>query len=147
MLKDVEAVGRKNEVREVADGYARNFLIPNGLAKQATESVVKQAEIEKEAIAKKAEADLKTFEEQASLLDGQEFEISAKIGENGKLFAAVTAAKVAKALKDRGFDVKRTQIRLDDPIKEVGEYDDILVEFPHGLEAKIKVIVVEEIKE
>jgi len=144
MLKDVEAIGQKNEVKEVADGYARNFLIPNGLAKQATEAAIKQAEAEKEALAKKAEEDLKNIEEKASQLDGQEIEIPAKVGESGTLFAAVTGARIAKALKDRGFDVKRTQVKLTEPIKEIGEYDDILVELPHGLEAKIKVIVVEE---
>lgn len=145
-LQDVEKLGKKFDVKEVADGYARNFLLPKGLVKPATEEALKQLKAEKEAAAKKAEEELKATEEIVERLDNQEIEIVAKIDENGKLYGSLTALKIARVLKDKGFDVSKNQIKLKETIKEVGEYD-IIVEFPHGLEAKVKIIVTEEKKE
>lgn len=145
-VQDVEKLGKKFDVKEVADGYARNFLLPKGLVKPATEEALKQLKAEKEAAAKKAEEELKATEEIVERLDNQEIEIVAKIDENGKLYGSLTALKIARVLKDKGFDVSKNQIKLKETIKEVGEYD-IIVEFPHGLEAKVKIIVTEEKKE
>lgn len=145
LLQDVEKLGKKFDVKEVADGYARNFLLPKNLVKPATEEALKQLEAEKEAAAKKAEEELKATEEIVERLDNQEIEIIAKIDENGKLYGSLTALKIARVLKDKGFDVSKNQIKLKEPIKEVGEYD-MVVEFPHGLEAKVKIIVVEEVE-
>ena len=147
LLQDVDNLGKKYEVKEVADGYARNFLFANDLAKLATEEALKQLEQERALLVQKAEADLKAEEQVVGQLDGQEIEITAKADDGGKLFGSITAAKIAKVLKDKGFDIKRNQIKLSQPIKEVGEYDDIVVESSHGLEAKIKVIVSEELGE
>jgi large subunit ribosomal protein L9 len=147
ITKDVEKIGKKFEIKEVADGYARNFLFPNNLAKPASDAVLKQLEAEKEIIAKKAEADLKVEEELISRLDGQEIEITAKADESGKLYGSITTAKLAKELNDKGFEVKKNQIKLIEPIKEAGEYDDIMIELSHGLEAKIKVIILVQEKE
>ncbi len=147
LLQDVEKLGRKFDVKEVADGYARNFLLPQKLIKPATEEALAQLEAEKEAAARKAETELKDVEGIAAQLDGQEIEMSAKADENGKLFGSISAVKIAKVLKDKGFKVSKNQIKLIEPIKEAGEYDDILIEFPHGLEAKIKIIVTEEAAE
>lgn len=145
MLRDVEKLGDKYDVKEVADGYARNFLFPQNFAEPATKAALKQLESKKEAAAKEAEEDLAATETMVAGLDGQEIEITAKIDENGKLFGSITAVKIAKAFKDKGFNVQKKQVKLVEPIKEVGDYD-ITLEFPHGLEAKIKVIVAEEIK-
>jgi len=144
LLKDVPKVGKKNEIKEVSDGYARNFLLANDLAKPATDSTLKQWEEEKEVLEKKAEAELKTEEELISRLDGQEFEIKAKADESGKLYGSITAAKIVKMLKDQGFEVAKNQIKLIEPLKETGEYEDILIELSHGLEAKIKIIIIPE---
>lgn len=144
LLKDVSKVGKKNEVKEVSDGYARNYLLANNLAKPATESAMKQWEQEKENLAHQAEEELKVEEEMVSQLDGQEIEIRAKADESGKLYGSITAIKIAKILKDKGFKVEKNQIKLMEPIKEVGEYDEVLVELSHGLEAKIKIIISEE---
>lgn len=141
LTKDVENLGKKFEVKEVADGYARNFLFPNDFAKLATESSLNKLEKEREEAVVLAEADLKAEEEVASRLDGQEIEISAKADEGGKLFGAINAIKLAKILNDKGFEISKNQIKLDEPLKEIGEHDDILIEFSHGLEAKIKVII------
>jgi large subunit ribosomal protein L9 len=144
LLKDVPKVGKKNEIKDVADGYGRNFLIANNLAKPATESTVRQLETERELLAQQAEEELKIEEELVSQLDGQEIEIKAKADDGGKLYGAITAAKLVKIFKDKGFEVEKNNIKLAEPIKEVGEYDDIIIEMSHGLEAKIKIIIIPE---
>lgn len=146
LLRDVEKLGKKFEVKEVADGFARNFLIPKGLAKPATESALKTLEAEKAAAEATAVEDLKKTEEMVASLDGQEIEISVKAGEDGKLYGSLTPLKITKILKDKGMEIKKNQIKLSQPIKEIGEHE-ITIEFPHGLEAKVKLIVSEEVKE
>jgi len=143
LLEDVENLGKKYEVKEVKNGYARNFLIPKGLAKLATEEALKWLETQKEIEAKKAEEELKKIQEKATAIDGQEIIIPVKIGEDGQLFESITSQKIAEKLKELGFDVKKTQIDLVEPIKELGEFP-IKIKFEHNLEAEIKVIIIEE---
>ena len=140
LLKDVPKVGKKYDVKEVADGYARNFLIPKNLVKPATDTAIKALEAEKAAAEAMAELDLAQTEELVSRLDGQEIEITLKVSEEGKLYGGLTPLKISKALQGKGFEVKKNQIKLNDPIKETGEYE-VAIEFAHGLEAKVKVIV------
>ncbi len=143
LLKDIEGLGLKGEVKTVADGYARNFLIPQKMAKLATKQALEDLEKEKELMAQKAEEELRKTEETVSQIDGLEFEIAESTDENGKLYGAVNEAKIIKILKDRGVDVKKSQIKIPQPIKMVGEYP-ITIVFDHGLEAEIKIIVTEE---
>jgi len=143
LLEDVENLGKKYEVKEVKNGYARNFLIPKGLAKLATEEALKWLETQKEIEAKKAEEELKKIQEKATAIDGQEIIIPVKIGEDGQLFESITSQKIAEKLKELGFDVKKTQIDLVEPIKELGEFP-IKIKFEHNLEVEIKVIIIEE---
>ena len=144
LLQDVENLGKKDEVKKVADGYARNFLLPRKLAMIATKSALKQLELKKEIEAKKAEEELMKIQEIARNLDGLEIEIPVKIDENGQFYGSITALKLSKILKEKGFDITKSQIKLEKPIKEIGEYD-IIIELPHGLEAKVKVIVTKEV--
>ena len=143
LLKDTEKLGKKGEIKNVADGYARNFLIPNKLAALATKSELAKLEEQKKIGAEKAEEELKFYQEIANQIDGLELEIPAKVAEEGKLFGAVTASQIAEKLKEKNFEIKKEQIKLEEPIKEIGEYEAI-VEFPHNLESKIKIIIVEE---
>lgn len=143
ILKDIENLGKKYEVKEVADGYAKNFLIPKGLAKIANEKNLKWLEKQKKKDEEKAEKELKKIQEIASKIDGQEIFIPVKIGENGQLFESITAQKICEKLKEIGFEIKKNQILLPNPIKELGEFP-VTVKFPHNLEVEIKVIVVEE---
>jgi len=143
LMKDVPKVGKKSEIKDVADGYGRNFLIANNLAKPATEATIKQLELERELLVQQAEAELKVEEELVTQLDGQEIEIKAKAEESGKLYGSITAAKLIKVFKDKGFEVAKNNIKLAEPIKETGEYD-IIIELSHGLEAKIKIIIISE---
>ncbi|MDI6592101.1 MAG: 50S ribosomal protein L9 [Patescibacteria group bacterium] len=143
LLQDVDKLGKKYEVKEVANGYARNFLIPRGLAKIATEETLKWLKVLKEAEAKKSEEELRKVQELASAIDGQEIIIPVKIGEDGQLFGAITNQKILEKLKEAGFEIKKTQIDLLEPIKELGEFP-VKIKFAHNLEAEIKVIIVEE---
>ena len=143
LLKDVEKLGKKYEVKEVKPGYARNFLLPQGLAKQATKSVLKWLEMQKDIETKKEEEELKQVQQLASGIEGQEVTIPVKIGENGEMFESVTLQKISEKLKELGFNVKKNQIILATPIKELGEFP-IKIRFNHNLEAEIKVIVTEE---
>jgi len=143
LLKDIEKLGKKFDVKEVADGYARNFLFVKKYAKPATKSALKQLEAEKAAAELLAVADLKKTEEAVALLDGQEIEITAKTGGSEKLYGSITPLKIAKALEAKGFSVKKSQVKLSEPIKKTGEHE-VIIEFPHGLEAKIKLIVMAE---
>ena len=143
LLQNVEGVGRKYEVKEVKNGYARNFLIPEGSAKPATKENLKWLQSQKEVFEKEIEEDLKKAQELASNIDGLEVAIAVKVGEKGELFESINAVKVSEKLKEMGFDVKKSQVNLKDAIKEVGEFP-INVNLDHNLEVEIRVIVVEE---
>jgi large subunit ribosomal protein L9 len=143
LLENVENLGKKYEIKEVKAGYARNFLIPKGLAKAATKEALRWLATQKEVETKKAEEDLKKVQESASNIDDREVIIPVKIGEEGQLFESITAQKISEKLKELGFDVKKIQIDLPEPIKELGEFP-VKIKFEHNLEAEIKVIVTKE---
>jgi len=143
LTKDIPNIGKKYDVKNVSDGYARNFLLPKNLVKPATEENLKWLEVQKEAIRQKSEEELKKVQGIASSLDGLEIILPMKIGEKEQLFEAVTAQKITEKLKEQGFEIKKTQIVLKDPIKELGEFP-IKIQLGHNLEAEIKLIIVEE---
>ncbi|MBU0476487.1 50S ribosomal protein L9 [Patescibacteria group bacterium] len=143
LLQDIDELGKKYEVKEVKNGYARNFLIPQGLVKKADEKSLKWLQEQKETEVQKSEEELKGIQKIASLVDGQEVIISVKVGEEGQLFESITAQKISEKLKEMGFDVKKTQIDLAEPIKELVEIP-VKVKFAHNLEVEIRVITTEE---
>ena len=143
LLEDVEDVGKKYEVKEIKAGYARNFLIPRKLVKLATRENLKWLESQKEEIEKKAEEDLKKAQELASKVDGIEVVINIKVGDKGQLFESVNSLKISEKLKSMGFNVKRSQIKLEEPIKETGEFP-VKINLDHNLEAEIRLIIVGE---
>jgi large subunit ribosomal protein L9 len=143
LLQDIEKLGKKHEIKEVKNGYARNFLIARGLAKPATKEVLKWLDLQKEIETKKAEEELKKAQEMASAIDGQEIIIPVKTGEEDQLFESITVQRISEKLKELGFDVKKGQIILVEPIRELGEFP-IKIKLEHNLEAEIKIIVTEE---
>lgn len=143
LLQDIEKLGKQYEIKEVADGHARNFLIPKGLVKQATKEALEWLEVQKEITKKKAEEELKTVQEIASKIDGLEVIIPIKIGEDGQLFEKITSQKISEKLKEIGFEIAKNRIELEEPIKEIGEFP-VKIKFSHNLEAEINVIVTEE---
>lgn len=145
LLQDIKNLGKKYEIKEVKDGYARNFLFPQGKAKPATRENMTWLKIQKEKKAKEAEESLKKTQELVSKIDGQEIIIPVKIGKKGELFEKVSQQKIVEKLKELGFEIKKKQINLKEPIKELGEFP-VKISFDHGLEAEIIVIVSEEEK-
>jgi len=143
LLQDVENTGKKFEVKEVADGHANNLLIPKGLAKPATKEALVWLETQKEIISKFAEEGLKKVQTLASSLDDLEVNISMKVGDEGQLFESVNIQKIQERLKEMGYEVAKNQIKLEQPIKDLGEFP-VKVVFEHNLEATISVIIVEE---
>ena len=143
LLENIEGLGKKYEIKEVNGGYARNFLIPKGLAKIADEESLNWAEGKMETKKSKAEEEFKKAGELASELDGFEIEIPVKIGDKGQLFEKVSPQKISLALKEKGFEVKKNQIDLEKDFEEVGEFE-VKIKFPHNLETQIKVIIIEE---
>jgi len=143
LLKDIENLGKKYEIKEVSDGYARNYLIPKKLAKVVNERNLKWLAKQREKEEKKAEEELKKIQEAASAIDGQEIVIPVKVGEEGQLYESVTIQKIYEKLREEGFEIKKNQIILPSPIRELGEFS-VKIKFPHNLEAEIRVIVVEE---
>jgi large subunit ribosomal protein L9 len=143
LREHVDNVGRRGEVVKVADGYARNFLLPRKLALPATEGNKKQIEREK------VKFDLKEAEEQkvsqaiAERIANIDVEIARKVGETDALYGSVTTSDIAEALEKKGFEVDRRKLVLQEPIKKLGEFS-IPVKLHREVTAQIKLRVVAE---
>jgi large subunit ribosomal protein L9 len=141
LLKDVSGTGKKGEIKEVADGFARNFLLQKGLAKQATNDAVNALKAHEEKLRREMEKELKDSQVAAGRVDGREITIVTKASEMGTLYSAVGANKIAEAIQRQlGVVIKPGQIVCGKVIKEYGERV-VLVKFPHGLEAHLRVII------
>lgn len=140
---DVKGTGKKGDLVEVSDGYARNFLLKKGLADVATASGIN--EITQRRIAEeyhRAEY-VKAQKELAAKLNGQEVTVAIKAGENGRVFGSVTTAHIASALSDAGYDIDKKKISLKENIKNIGDFE-AEVRLMEGVVSKIKVKVVAE---
>ena len=142
LLKDVEKLGREGEIKEVAEGYARNFLIPQNFVKPATEQAIQEVELRKEKKTKSDQMELAEVQKIAEQLDGRELFIKVK-EKDGTLFGSVNEKTIAKTFADEGLKIDPKKVKLEEPIKDVGDYD-VKLELDHGLEANIKVILVPE---
>ena len=142
LLQDVKGSGKKGEVINVSDGYARNFLLPRKMAEPADAQAINAANIQKSAAQhRKFTAGVKA-REIAQALDGHSIRVKARVGENGKLFGTVSGKEIAAALKEqKGVDVDRKKISVD-PIRALGEYPAKLSLF-EGISVTVKVIVEE----
>lgn len=143
LLQDIDNLGKKYDIKNVKDGYARNFLIPKGLVKIADEKTLEWTNMQKEIEEKKAEEGLKESQELASQIDGLEVMVYVKMGEKEQLFEKITSQKIAEKIKEMGFNIKKEQIVLSEPIEEIGEFA-LKVKLEHNLEPEINVIVAEE---
>jgi large subunit ribosomal protein L9 len=123
LRKDVATLGDSGEVVSVKNGYANNFLIPQGIAIRATEGTLKALETEKKQQAKKVELQRKNARELAQKIEQLSLKVYAKAGESGKLFGTVTAGDIADALKAEGIEIDRRKITLEAPIKALGKYE------------------------
>jgi large subunit ribosomal protein L9 len=141
--EDVEKLGRRGQVVEVADGYARNYLLPRRLAVPATASNLKQLEQLRGSLARREATEKETAKKLAELLGQVSVTLQRKAGENDQLFGSVTSADIAEALAAQGYEIDKRKIQLDDPIKLIGEYQ-VAVKLHHDISATVKVIVTRE---
>lgn len=139
LLQKVAGLGEAEEVKEVSDGYARNFLFPHHLAVQASLQAVDRLSAQKKKRTKEAELELRAYEKLAEDLDGLELDISQKTNEQGLLYAALNAQKIVEVLSGLGYRIDKKYV--DVPIiKETGDFK-VFIHLPHGLEAELRVHV------
>lgn len=144
ILKEtVESLGKTGDKLKVADGYARNFLIPRGLAIEASNKNIKALEHEKRLIAQKAERERGKAESMLGEFADVTCIVSKRIGEQDKLFGSVTSKDIETALREQGIEVDRKNIILEEPIKSTGEFPAKIKLYP-GVTAEIKVSVIGE---
>ena len=142
-LQDVKGKGKKGEMKEVSDGYARNYLLPRNLATQATADNLNALKIKEKAAAAKAAKEKALAEENAKKLEGVQVIIRAKAGSSGKLFGAVTSAEIAEALKEQfGIDIEKNKIVQGDPIKTYGSYT-VKAKLGYEVSGNVNLLVVE----
>ncbi|CAN5606308.1 hypothetical protein BH20ACI4_BH20ACI4_22030 [soil metagenome] len=122
LREDIETLGGRGEIVKVKAGYARNFLLPQGLASLATKGNIKQIENEREALLKKAAVERSTAEAQAAQMGDISLTFERKVGETGHLFGSVTSMDIVEALKEKGYEIDRRKVNLKDVIKETGEF-------------------------
>ncbi|HBB37150.1 MAG: ribosomal protein L9, large subunit ribosomal protein L9 [Candidatus Moranbacteria bacterium GW2011_GWC1_45_18] len=144
LTRNVDNLGKEGEVKEVADGFARNFLFPKKMAEPATDAAIKNAEDKTKKKAESAKLELEEAQKLAEQLEGRELYVKVKETE-GKLFGSVNEKTIAKTFKDEGIEINSENIKLLEPIKEMGEYD-AQISLNHGLEANIRIILVGEEK-
>jgi large subunit ribosomal protein L9 len=143
LQKDIPNLGDAGDIKEVSDGYARNFLLPRKLVIVANDSSKRASEHQKKLIKIKKEKRKKSSEKLAAGLVGIEVKITVQVGEEGKLFGSVTAIDIARKLKEQGFDIDKRKIIIETPIKQEGEYA-IKIKLDEGQTPEIKVIVAKE---
>jgi large subunit ribosomal protein L9 len=140
LREDVEKVGARGAVVKVADGYARNYLLPKRLAVRATDSNKKIVEQEREAYVRREAKDVGESQDLAKLLTGVTLTFRHKVGENNHLFGSVTAKDIADALEAQKFHVERRKVQLEEPIRTVGEHE-VTVRLHRDVMTQIKVVV------
>jgi large subunit ribosomal protein L9 len=143
LCEDVEKLGQRGEVVRVRAGYGRNFLLPQGLAINATTGNKKMIEEQRRVLAKREERERKSAQGVSENLHGLELRFDRKVGEHGILFGSVTALDIVEALKEKGHDVERRKVMLKEPIKEVGDYD-VMIKLHRDVTPTVKVLVRKE---
>ena len=143
LREEIEHLGRRGEVVKVASGYARNFLLPQRKAVEATESNKKIVEQEKQAHLRRESKVIADAQELAKMMAAVSVRIAHKAGENDQLFGSVTAQDIATALEKQGYSIDRRKINLDEPIKALGEYK-VAVKLHREVSIDLPVHVVKE---
>ena len=122
LLVDVKGTGKKGEIKEVADGYAKNFLLKTGKAKIADNSAINENNRKIEANSYHREMEKQAAQKLANELKNTRVEVEIKCGENGKTFGSVTSKEIGEALKAKGYDIDKRKIELKEPLKTIGVY-------------------------
>ncbi|NLI70498.1 MAG: 50S ribosomal protein L9 [Firmicutes bacterium] len=143
LIEDVDRLGRKGDVKNVADGYARNFLLPRKLAHEATPARLKEAEKWQEQRRQKDAREEKIAREMAESLDNKEIIFKRPAGKEGKLFGSVTASDIASLLEEEGFKTDKRNIEIEEPLKRIGTHD-VTLKLRAGVFSTIRVTIEQE---
>ncbi|HXW54301.1 MAG TPA: 50S ribosomal protein L9 [Candidatus Cybelea sp.] len=143
LQEDVEKLGTRGQLVTVAEGYARNFLLPKKLAVEATPGNLKRLDKMRAAFAKKEATEKEGAQKLADLLSSVSLTLSRKAGENDQLFGSVTSGDISEALAAQGYNVDKRKIALADPIKVVGEFE-VPVKLHREVSANVRVTVQKE---
>ena len=143
LKQNVSSLGKAGDLVKVSDGYARNLLIPKGLAIEANEKNIKTFEHEKKNILQRAEKEQKAAQDQAAQLSSVVLTIARKVGDQDKIFGSVTSKDIELALQEKGFAIDRKMIVHDEQIKSLGEFK-VKIKLHGGIEAEIKLNVIGE---
>lgn len=143
LLEHVDHLGKEGEIHDVADGYGRNYLIPQGKARMATEGAIRQIQEENRQAARKRAQKKDDAEEVAQELEDMQVVFTAKVGEEDRIFGTVTTQQIAVELANRGFDIDRRDIELEEEIRHVGTYS-ALVQVHPDVKARLSVQVISE---
>lgn len=143
-LKDVSSKARAGDIKEVADGYARNFLFPKGLASIATQDAIKKAQEQEQGKVRRKEKLQDELSELAKQVEGKELHFTAKAGEKGRLHGSITTANIAEQLSEKvNAEIDKKKIMLKEPLRQLGEHE-VIIEFSKDIQAKFKVIIEED---
>ena len=140
LKQDVKGTGKKGDILDVSDGFAKNFLLKKGLAEAASSVAVNSLKIQKEAEERRRAEEVKAIKELAAKIDKTTVEVTIKCGENGKVFGSVTSKEIAGKLADMGYDIDKKKIVLKESLKVAGDYP-VEIRFMEGVSAKINVSV------
>lgn len=140
LLQDVKGQGKKGEVKDVNEGYARNFLIKKGLAEVATPTKINELNQKKASQDYHRAEEVKATQALAKEIYGKTFTVKIKAGQSGKVFGSVTGANIADALLAAGYNVDKKKIVLAQPIKNVGSYE-VELKLMEGIQSKINVVI------
>ncbi|MFL1676150.1 50S ribosomal protein L9 [Paenibacillus dendritiformis] len=143
LLQDVKGQGKKGQIKEVSEGYAQNFLFKQGLARPATEGNLKTLEQQHKSEQKRKEQEKLDAEKLAAILNETTVPLSAKAGEGGRLFGAITTKQIAEALSKMKLKIDKRKIELDEPIRSLG-YTNVTIKLHPDVKATVKVHVTEE---
>lgn len=143
LTESVPSLGEAGDLVRVKPGFARNYLVPQGKAIFASESKVRELEHHKRVVAEKVALQLKDLNAARDRLQGLTLEVSARVGEEGKLFGSVTSVQIAELLAEKGFEIDRRKIDLAEPIKDAGEHS-VPVKLHRDIVAQVKLTVVAE---
>ncbi len=143
LREDVQHLGKVGEVVKVKDGYARNYLLPKGLAYPATEANKKKIAYEGERIAKQRASEKSTAETEATRLAGVQLSFAVKVGEEDKLYGSVTASDIQRKLEELGIRVDKRKIDLHEPIRELGEFS-VGIKIHPEVRPEVRITVVKE---
>ena len=142
--KKIEKLGDVGDIITVKDGYARNYLLPRGLVVKATPGNIKEVELIKSQIQKKNEKKINDQKELAKKLSNLKINIPVKVGEDNQIFGSVNSTNIIEFLIEKGFEVNKKSIKLDEPIKSLGIHN-VILKLDEGIESNIKVYVIKEV--